>query len=539
MAALLGASLVFGGVAAGVVSIAPSAVAQDVTTLDVGSGDTATVNANALNVRQTPSLSGTILTTLSFGTQVSVVTGPVVADGYTWYRLQQNGTFIGWAVTNFLTETTDGGDSDSGNTSGEFAVGDSVTVNTDLLNVRSAPSISASVLATYAFGRTAAITGGPTNADGYAWYAVDNYGWVAGQFLTAGGSTPAPGPGTPTGDFAVGDDVFVDADVVNVRSGPGLGNAATYTATYGDTFTILEGPVVADGYEWYRVSNLVSAWIAGDFLSSGSGSNPSTPGDGSGSFVYGQTVSVNTDLLNVRSAPTTSASVLSVYGYGRSATITGGPTSADGYTWYAVDNYGWVAGPRFSITEPPARSVRPRWLWSLPVCSPGSARPVPVVLLNITRSPAPVAEALETTRITIRTTTQTTTTRITIRTTTQTTTTRITIRTTTIRTIARVISPATGRRRSATARPSSSTPTGSTSGQHQRPVRRCSQSTAMARMRRSPAGRRTPTATPGTRSTTTAGSRGSFLSAGTSSGGSGNCSGNDSGSDNGNDNDSD
>ncbi len=338
--AALGASLVFGGVAAGVASLAPSAAAQDVTAEEVMAGDAATVDVDFLNVRQTPSLMGTIVKTLAFGTPVSVVTGPVIADGYNWYRLQQNGAFIGWSVAGFLVGTDPG--TDPGTPTGQFALGSTVTVDTDLLNVRSAPSTDASVLTTYAFGRTAKITGGPTTANGFTWYAVDNYGWVAGQYLIAGGGTPAPGPGpgTPTGDFKAGDSVFVNAALVNIRSGAGTSFGIAYTAAYGETFAIQEGPVVANGYEWYRVSNLVSAWIAGDFLSLQSG----TPGGSAGDFAYGEAVTVSTDLLNVRSAPTTSASVLAVYASGRTATITGGPTTANGITWYAVDNYGWVAG---------------------------------------------------------------------------------------------------------------------------------------------------------------------------------------------------
>ena len=345
VAAALGASLVFGGVAAGVASLAPSAAAQEVTADEVMAGDAATVDVDFLNVRQTPSLSGAIVKTLAFGTPVSVVTGPVIADGYNWYRLQQNGAFIGWSVAGFLigTGTNPGTPGTPGTPSGQFAFDQTVRVSTDLLNVRSAPSLSASVITVYAFDRGAVISGGPTTADGITWYAVDNLGWVAGQYLVAvSQGDPGGTPGTPTGDFKAGDVVSVNANLVNVRSGAGTTFSVVDTAAFGETFTIQAGPTVANGYEWYRVS--ASSWIAGDFLSLSTGTTPGTPGGSTGSFSYGETVSVNTDLLNVRSAPSLSASVLIVYTYNRNATITGGPTTADGITWYAVDNYGWVAG---------------------------------------------------------------------------------------------------------------------------------------------------------------------------------------------------
>lgn len=343
--AVLGTSLVFGGVATGVASLAPAASAQEVGTAAIGAGDTATVNANLLNIRQTPSLSGNILTTLGFGAQVSVVTGPVLSDGFTWFRVQQGGVFIGWAATAFLTETTSTPAPNPGTPGGQFAYGTTVTVSTDALNVRSLPAITASVLTVYTSGRTATITGGPTVAGGITWYAVDNTGWVAGQFLTAG-SGPAPNPGTPTGKFTTGNTVVVNAATVNVRSGAGLNFATIDTAAFGERFTITQGPVVANGYEWYSVSGLVGAWIAGDFLSisSGSGTPGGTPGGSTGGFAFGQTVTVASGPLNVRALPTTSASILAVYNSGRTATITSDPRVADGITWYAVDNYGWVAG---------------------------------------------------------------------------------------------------------------------------------------------------------------------------------------------------
>ena len=120
----------------------------------------------------------------------------------------------------------------------------------------------------------------------------------------------------------------------------------TAAVSYGETFTVQSGPTAANGYEWYSVSGLVGAYIAGDFLSLQSGGTP-----GGGSFTYGQSVVVNTDLLNVRSLPSLSGSVLTVYAAGRTAKITGGPTTADGITWYAVDNTGWVAGQYLALSD--------------------------------------------------------------------------------------------------------------------------------------------------------------------------------------------
>ncbi|HEV2528787.1 MAG TPA: SH3 domain-containing protein [Thermomicrobiales bacterium] len=409
--ALLGSTVVAGSAVAG---IAQRATAQTAPTFSAGK--TAVVSAAQLNVRSTPSLSAPIVATLPLNTQVYLATGPVTADGYTWFRLQSpsaagTSTFLGWAVTAFLAGVA------APPVQQEFAYGSTVSVTANLLNVRANPSTSAAIVATYAFGRTAKITGGPTVANGITWYAVDNVGWVAGQFLAkSGGTTPPPASGgfavgtvvavnvpsvnirsgagtsfpvnstaaqgtqltiaegpvaasgynwyrvtggatgwvagelvvqsggtTPpptSGGIAIGSTVRVTAQQVNVRSGAGTSFSVTTTASAGDTFTVYEGPVAANGYNWYRVSNLVGAWIASDFIAV-SGSTTPPP---AGGFSYGQRVTVTAGTLNVRANPTTSAAIISTYAYGRAATITGGPTVANGITWYAVDNLGWVSG---------------------------------------------------------------------------------------------------------------------------------------------------------------------------------------------------
>ena len=54
-----------------------------------------------LNLRQSPSTSAQILTTLTVGTQGTVEGGPVSANGFTWCQLRTTG-MTGWAVTTYL-----------------------------------------------------------------------------------------------------------------------------------------------------------------------------------------------------------------------------------------------------------------------------------------------------------------------------------------------------------------------------------------------------------------------------------------------------
>ena len=348
LAATVGASLMFSGVAMGVTSIAPVARAQD-----VGAGTMAVVDVDFLNVRQSPSLSGAVVTTLAFSDEVDVVTGPVAADGYDWYRLQQDGAFIGWSVAGFLRA----GEGEVSTPVVDWMYGDTVIVDTDFLNVRATPSTSAAVLDVYEFGFEAIITGDATSADGLVWYPIDNLGWVAGQYLsgsTDGGAEGSDDGGTtPAGGWVYGDGVIVNTDLLNVRVSPSITAAVLDVYEFGTEATVTGDAVTADGITWFPVDNL--GWVAGQYLAGGGGTTDpgggGGGGDGSGEFVYGNVVMVNTDLLNVRSLPTLSGDVLDVYPQGTEATITGDATPADGIVWYPVDNTGWVAGPYLTLVS--------------------------------------------------------------------------------------------------------------------------------------------------------------------------------------------
>ena len=276
-AAVLGASLVFGGVVAGFGSIAPVTSAQE-----AQAGSSAYVDVASLNVRSTPSLSGTISATLSYGTVVSLVGGPVTADGYDWHQVQQGGTTLGWSVNGFALGAAPGGGGTTPTTPttpapSDFIYGDPVMVNTDLLNVRSSPSINAPVLTVYGYGTSATVTGDATVADGYTWYPVDNLGWVASDYLTLNacgcrdGVYPTDGGsevGGDTGGVSTAPDIDfkVTTDALNVRSGPGLTSPIVGTLFLGDAVTQHGEARTADGYMWIPIDGNQTQWVANQFV---------------------------------------------------------------------------------------------------------------------------------------------------------------------------------------------------------------------------------------------------------------------------------
>jgi len=59
-----------------------------------------------LNVRATPSTSGTILTTETAGARGIIIDGPQAANGFTWWKITWDNGYIGWSAESFLTLVT-------------------------------------------------------------------------------------------------------------------------------------------------------------------------------------------------------------------------------------------------------------------------------------------------------------------------------------------------------------------------------------------------------------------------------------------------
>ncbi len=230
----------------------------------------------------------------------------------------------------------------------QFAVGDRVVVDTDYLNLRAGAGTNQDVLDVLAYGTEATVTASPTtaSADGYDWVEIQTDagegGWVADDYLAAASGGPGGG-----GLFAVGDQLMVNTDYLNLRSGQGTDSDVVDVLPYGTMVMITGLPATGsnDGYDWYQVGVHAgeSGWVAGEFLA-----YPSN-GDSGGGFGIRQFVQVNTDVLNLRDAPSLNSNVVGSAVYGDIGVVVSDPRPADGYTWYSVDFSGdgtgdWVAG---------------------------------------------------------------------------------------------------------------------------------------------------------------------------------------------------
>jgi uncharacterized protein YgiM (DUF1202 family) len=132
---------------------------------------------------------------------------------------------------------------------------------TDWLNLRSGPSLDSAVLEVMAPGASLDVLGVAGN--GYYSVRLDQRitGYAHGNYIEfAAKSIP--------GRFNDGDVVVVATDALNVRTSGSLSAPAQAVLYNSRVVTVTGGPVVRDGYTWYRVdaSDLDSGWVAGEFL---------------------------------------------------------------------------------------------------------------------------------------------------------------------------------------------------------------------------------------------------------------------------------
>jgi hypothetical protein len=129
------------------------------------------------------------------------------------------------------------------------------------LNIREQPNTNAPIVTRLAFGKLVVVLGGPTAAEGYVWWKVDDgqgsVGWVAAGQGNVDWITPRIGEAQPVNRTPViGDRVVVTLNgELTVRALPGTGAASVLVALVGTNrqFTVVAGPQSVDGYIWFQI----------------------------------------------------------------------------------------------------------------------------------------------------------------------------------------------------------------------------------------------------------------------------------------------
>ncbi len=142
---------------------------------------------------------------------------------------------------------------------------------------------------------------------------------------------------------------------LHLRTGPSIFNAIITSMPEGSVVSVIAGPWVADGFEWWQVNFQGIVGFAADV-----GLAP--VGQGLAPGIEAQVV--NTPFLHLRVSPSLNCAIITTMPEGAIVTILAGPFAADGFQWWKVSFQGivgfaagrWLA-PAVSPPAPPCPVV--------------------------------------------------------------------------------------------------------------------------------------------------------------------------------------
>lgn len=139
------------------------------------------------------------------------------------------------------------------------------------LNVRKEAGVKGNRIGRFAPNERVTVLEGPVDSDGYRWWRVGTNqlaGWVAEGDGAETWLSPQMGDKRPTRRAVrLGDEVIVTVDAggfLKVRSQPGVDGAVEHQLTANTQLSVVEGPVEADGYRWWKVTDnkQITGWAA-------------------------------------------------------------------------------------------------------------------------------------------------------------------------------------------------------------------------------------------------------------------------------------
>ncbi len=241
-----------------------------------------------VNLRTAASTSSPSLGVISSGTTVAVTGPSVTSGGLIWVPVTSS-LGSGWIAGNYLASNptvtptrtpapptstqTPGGSAPTRTATrppGGFIPGDAVRTTANV-NLRSAPSTSATVIRVIPGKTEGVVTGPGVKSGGTTFYLVSvsgSAGYVAGSYLQRITATATPSrTRTPTATV-VGTTVRYTTGNVNMRTGPGTGYRKVATIPKGTRINITGTPRRSGGIDWYPVilNGVGSGWMAGSFL---------------------------------------------------------------------------------------------------------------------------------------------------------------------------------------------------------------------------------------------------------------------------------
>ncbi|MEZ4672411.1 MAG: SH3 domain-containing protein [Anaerolineae bacterium] len=248
-------------------------------------GQQATVRGGTY-VRNGPSASTPFVNYYEEAVTVTIVEGPVCDEHFFWWRVRGPGN-DGWVAEGTPQQYFMRPGALPANVAcpepAVLTVGSQMRLLTGV-RVRAEASRGGLVLTVAPAGSLADVLEGPTCAGGYNWWRIRvsvldvvHTGWVADGFegvtlVIDAEATPEPECG-PAANLRVGGQGYVqyiDQIPKNMRQAPDLDSEVEATLLDGIGFTIIGGPVCADGYNWWQIQILsrpdVVGWLADNWI---------------------------------------------------------------------------------------------------------------------------------------------------------------------------------------------------------------------------------------------------------------------------------
>ncbi len=348
-----------------------SNTASNTSTPSAPTGNTRLVNADQVNLRQSPYLYAESLSSLKRGAQVEILMDKAYeSDGYQWSKVKTSDGTVGWIAANLLvgsltatppvTPPTQPRNTppSNNNSSSSSGTGESREIKSDDVNIRRSPSLSGT-LVTRAMGGTTVqlLDPAPVKADGYQWMHIrlpdGQEGWVAANFLSsprqvappAVKNTPTP-PAKPSNAIKAGYAAVRGTDI-NVRSLPSTnGKIVGQISGPGQVKLLAKKPVKQGAHIWraIQLNNGTQGWVVSQFLSTTSQTGPAakpTPTPSRRRYIRG-------DRVNIRKEASTNSKIIALGVEGTSVTLLSDKfVKSQGLTWAKIrlsnGEIGWVA----------------------------------------------------------------------------------------------------------------------------------------------------------------------------------------------------
>lgn len=289
-------------------------------------GTAGKVNASYVNIRSGAGTNYSVLTVASQDEEVLILGEEKDRSGASWYKIIYKDV-VGYMLSDYITRE---GGGDNNNTYPEK----SGTVNASYVNVRSGAGTNNSVVATLSLNAAVTVVGEEKDSSGATWYKIKydgGEGYMHSDYVTIGdnggnnngGETPEPKNGT------------VNADYVNVRTGPGTEHNRVTSLNSGTAVVIIGEEKDGGGATWYKVTYAGGeGYMHSDYVTVGGNGGNNNSGNNNYEPKSG---TVNASYVNVRSGAGTGNSIVGNLSSGTNITIVGEEKDGSGALWYKIE----------------------------------------------------------------------------------------------------------------------------------------------------------------------------------------------------------